>query len=144
MLPIARAAIRVQLDMAARTLRDLYANLPSTTLRVSAPFVLRGTQHLAPLRDRDLIAISDSLREDRALLNRLCPDVGQPSVGGLRDLQHALELADTVEDELPALNQLLRRTPSIEKAVASFTDPDAARAYLQAADSVIQVDDFER
>src|SRR5262249_37094868 len=56
MLPIARAAIRVQLDQAARTLRGLYANLPSPARRVLGTIILGGTGFLAPLRDRQLLA----------------------------------------------------------------------------------------
>lgn len=142
MLPIARAAIRVQLDLAATTLRDLYANMPSRALRIAAPVLLRGTHHLAPLRDRDLLAISDGLRENRTHLDRLCPDVGTPSSGGLADLILALKLADAVGDELPDLNKALRRCASLEEAASTSRNPDAALAYLRAADGVIQVDDF--
>lgn len=142
MLPLARAAIRVQLDLAAATLRDLYANLPSRPLRLFAPLILRGTRHLAPLRDRDLIAHADALREDRALLGRLCPDLGVPASGGLRDLMQALALADAIADEVPELNKVLRRTTSLEEAARAARDPAAALAYLLAADRVIQVDDF--
>jgi acyl-CoA dehydrogenase len=142
MLPIARAAVRMQLDLAAATLRDLYANLPSRLLRIAAPLLLRGTRHLAPLRDRDLIAQADALREDPALIRRLCPDVGVPSAGGLHDLMQALQLADAVGDELPELNKVLRRTSSLEQTARAARDPAAALAYLLAADRVIQVDDF--
>lgn len=142
MLPIARAAIRVQLDLAAAALRDLYANLPSRLLRLVSPVLLRGTRHLAPLRDRDLIALSDALRDNRAMVARLCPDVGVPASGGLRDLMLALELADAVGDELPELNKVLRRTDSLQQAADKSRDPAAALAYLLAADRVIQVDDF--
>ncbi len=142
MLPIARAAIRVQLDLAAAALRDLYANLSSRLLRFVSPVLLRGTRHLAPLRDRDLIALSDALRDNRALVARLCPDVGVPASGGLRDLMLALELADAVGDELPELNKVLRRTDSLQQAADKSRDPAAALAYLLAADRVIQVDDF--
>jgi acyl-CoA dehydrogenase len=142
MRPIARAAIRVQLDLAAATLRDLYANLPSRLLRIAAPLLLRGTRHLAPLRDRDLIAQADALREDRALVRRLCPDVGMPSAGGLHDLMQAIQLADDVGDELPELNKVLRRTSSLEQTARGSRDPASALAYLLAADRVIQVDDF--
>jgi acyl-CoA dehydrogenase len=114
--PIARAAIRVHLDLAAATLRDLYANLPSRALRFAAPMLLHGTRRLAPLRDRDLIAIADTLREDHRLIARLCPDIGVPAGGGLRDLMHALELADGVAGEMPVLNQVLRRTSSLQQA----------------------------
>ncbi|HEU0202049.1 MAG TPA: acyl-CoA dehydrogenase [Burkholderiaceae bacterium] len=142
MLPFARAAIRVQLDLAAATLRDLYANLPSRALRFAAPLLLRGTRHLAPLRDRDLIAHADALREDRELIARLCPDVSAPSQGGLRDLMHAVELAAAIADEVPELNKVLRRTQSLEQAAEESRDRAAALAYLLAADRVIQVDEF--
>ena len=142
MLPFARAAIRVQLDQAAATLRDLYANLPSGALRVLAPLILRGTRHLAPLRDLDLIAFSDKLRTDPALIARLCPDISRPKNGGLLDLMQALDCARAVGDELPALNQALRRTHSLEGVARNARNPAAALAYLRAADRVIQVDDF--
>jgi acyl-CoA dehydrogenase len=142
MRPFARAAIRVQLDLAAATLRDLYDNLPSRALRIAAPLLLRGTSHLAPLRDRELIAMADALREDRSLIARLCPDVGVPSAGGLRDLMQAIELAEAVGDEVPELNKVLRRASSLEQAASGSRDPAAALAYLLAADRVIQVDDF--
>ncbi len=144
MLPFARAAIRVQLDLAAATLRDLYANLPSRLLRIVAPLLLRGTRHLAPLRDRDLIAYADALREDRSLIARLCPDVGVPPAGGMHDLMRALELADAIADEVPELNKVLRRTNSLQQAAENSRDPAAALAYLLAADRVIQVDDFPK
>jgi acyl-CoA dehydrogenase len=142
MKPFARAAIRVQLDLAAATLRDLYANLPSRLLRILAPLILRGTRHLAPLRDRDLIAYADALREDRDLIARLCPDLGVPSTGGLRDLMEALELAEPLADEVAELNKVLRRTSSLQQAAENSRDPAAALAYLLAADRVIQVDEF--
>ncbi len=142
MLPFARAAIRVQLDQAGATLHELYANLPSSVLRALAPLLLRGTGHLAPLRDRDLVAFADSLRTDPALIARLCPDVSRPASGGLLDLMHALELAGAVGGDLPELNKAVRRTRSLEEAARGARDPAAALAYLQAADRVIQVDDF--
>jgi acyl-CoA dehydrogenase len=144
MIPFARAAIRVQLDLAAATLRDLYANLPSRALRLFAPLLLRGTSHLAPLRDRDLVTYADALRENRELIARLCPDIGKPPAGGLRDLMDALELADQVAGEVPELNKALRRTRSLDEAAAKSRDPAAAAAYLRAADRVIQVDEFPR
>ncbi len=142
MLPFARAAIRVQLDRAGATLHELHANLPSGVLRGLAPLLLRGTGHLAPLRDRDLVAFADALRTDPALVARLCPDVSRPAAGGLLDLMHALELANAVGDELPELNKAVRRTRSLEDAARGARDPAAALAYLRAADRVIQVDDF--
>ncbi len=142
MLPFARAAIRVQLNEAAITLRDLHANMPSRLLRWMSPLLLRGTRHLAPLRDRDLIAFADTLREDPALIARLCPDVSRPKSGGLLDLMQALECARAVADELPELNRALRRAESLETVAAKSRHPEAALAYLRAADRVIQVDDF--
>ena len=86
--------------------------------------------------------MSDLLRDNRALVTRLCPDVGAPSSGGMRDLMLALTLADAVGDELPELNKVLRRTDSLQIAADQSRDPAAALAYLLAADRVIQVDDF--
>ena len=60
-----------------------------------------------------------------------------------RDLMRALELSRPVMDELPALNRVLRRTRSLQDAAAGSRDPAAALAYLQAADRVIQVDEFD-
>lgn len=142
MLPFARAAIQAQLALAASTLHDLVANLPSRTLRVLAPILLRGTHNLAPLRDQQLLDLADGLHGSPALLASLCPDVGVPASGGLRDLMHAMELAETVGDELPELNQALRHADAQELAISRSRNPEAAQAYLRAADKVIQVDDF--
>ena len=46
------------------------------------------------------------------------------------------------EDEVVALNRVLRRTRSLEQAAAEARDPAAALAHLRAADRVVQVDDF--
>ena len=89
-----------------------------------------------------MLALAESLRTDPVLIERLCPDVGTPKRGGLLDLMQALDLAEPVGDELPMLNRHLRRTRSLEDAAAQARDPAAALAYLQAADRVIQVDDF--
>jgi acyl-CoA dehydrogenase len=142
MLPFARAAIRVQLARGADTLHELYANLPSGLLRLVAPLLLRGTRQRRPLTDKTVLALADTLRTDPALLARLCPDIGQPRSGGLRDLMDALALSMPVADELATLNGTLRRTRSLEQAAAGSRDPAAALAYLKAADRVIQVDDF--
>jgi acyl-CoA dehydrogenase len=72
----------------------------------------------------------------------LCPDIGRPKCGGLLDLMRALELAQPLADELPELNRALRRSRSLADAAAGSREPAAALAYLQAADKVIQVDDF--
>ena len=142
MLPIARAAIRTQLARAAFTLRELRANLPSRTLALASPLLLGGTRSLHPPGDRALLAMAEALRTDPVLIARLCPDVGKPKQGGLRDLIQALELAGPVADELATLNHTLRRTRSLEQAANGARNPAAALAYLQAADRVIQVDDF--
>jgi acyl-CoA dehydrogenase len=142
LLPIARAAIRVQLDQAAATLRDLYANLPSGALRALAPLLLGGTRHLAPLRDRDLVALAESLRDEPAVLARLCIDVGTPRSGGLRDLKDALDQARALGDEAAQLNQALRHNHSLEDVASHSRNPGAALAYLRAAAKVIRVDDF--
>jgi acyl-CoA dehydrogenase len=142
MLPFARAAIRVQLDEAAATLRELHANLPSGLLHALSPLLLRRTSHLAPLRDKDLIAFADALRSDPSLIARLCPDVSRGKNSGLTELMDALELARIVGDELPGLNKAVRRTQSLEAAAKTSRNPAAALAYLKAADRVIQVDDF--
>jgi acyl-CoA dehydrogenase len=142
MLPVARAAIDVQLVRGARILRELHRNLPSPALAVVAPLLLGGTRRLRPLGDRRAVALAEMLRTDPVLIARLCPDVGRPGQGGLLDLMIALELAQPLGDELPALNKVLRRTRSLEDAAAGARDPAAALAYLKAADRVIQVDDF--
>ncbi|KQV86049.1 acyl-CoA dehydrogenase [Pelomonas sp. Root1237] len=144
MLPFARAAIRFRLEAAAATLRDLHANMPSGALKALSPLLLHGTRHLAPLRDRDLVALAESLRTDPSLVARLCPDFTPPATGGLRDLADALRLADALggapAEAVSELNRALRRTRSLEAAAASSRDPEAALAYLRAADKVIQVD----
>jgi len=142
MLPLARAAIRVQLARGADTLHELIANMPSRALRLAAPLLLHGTRQRRPLKDRQILELADALRDDPAVVARLCPDISQPRQGGLHDLMQALELSRPVAGELQALNHALRRTHSLEQAAAGATDPAAALAYLQAADRVIQVDDF--
>jgi acyl-CoA dehydrogenase len=143
MLPFARASIRSQVSLGTETLRELWANLPSSALRIAAPLLLRGLRTDRSLKDRELLGLSESLREDPSLAELLCPDLGVPKSGGLRDLMRALELAVPVEDELTALNAALRRSHSFEKVASGARDSAAALAYLRAADQVIQVDDFE-
>ncbi|MEO6030445.1 MAG: acyl-CoA dehydrogenase, partial [Burkholderiaceae bacterium] len=97
---------------------------------------------LRPPTDVTLLALAESLRNDPRVMRRICPDIGRPGAGGLLDLIEAVERSRPVIDELPELNRVLRRTRSLADAAASATDPVAALAYLQAADRVIQVDDF--
>ena len=143
LLPFAQAAIRLQLDAAGAILHDLYANLPTAGRRVLGALVLRRTAHLAPLRDVQSLALAEALRTRPEIVARLCPDLGVPAPGGLRDLMHALELGDRLGEESAALNKVLRRTRSLAAAAQSSADPALALAYLQAADKVIQVDDVE-
>ncbi len=143
MLPLARAAIREQLQAAASLLRELYANLPSRALQGLAPLLLRGTGRLAPLRDRETLALADALRTQPALVRRLCPDVSRPKSGGLLDLMEALEAARAVGDQVDELNRALRRAQSLEAVARGARRPAAALAYLRAAERVIAVDDVE-
>lgn len=142
LLPFARAAIRVQLSHGADTLHELYANLPSRALRFVAPLLLHGTRQRRPLKDDVVLELADALRDDPVVIAQLCPDLSMPEHGGLRDLMQALELSRPVAAELQQLNHALRRTRSLEQAAAASRDPQAALAYLRAADRVIQVDDF--
>ncbi|CAA2103065.1 acyl-CoA dehydrogenase [Variovorax paradoxus] len=143
LLPFARAAIRVQLDEAGKILRDLYANLPAPGRRLVGALVLRRTSHLAPLRDVQLLELSELLRSNPRIVERLAPDLSEPAAGGLRDLMHAMELGARLGGTTAELNKVLRRTNSLEEAARSAPDPALALAYLKAADKVIQVDDFE-
>lgn len=144
MLPVARAGLRMQLDAAEEVLKDLYANLPAPGRRFIGRLVLSRTSHLAPLRDVQMLALAKLLRENAAVVQRLCPDVSLPKGGGLVDLIQALDLAAQLGDEATQqLNKLVRHTGSFEEAAAGMPNPALALAYLQAADKVIQVDDFE-
>ncbi|MFY3384326.1 acyl-CoA dehydrogenase [Paracidovorax sp. MALMAid1276] len=143
MLPLARAALRTQLDAAEEVLSDLYANLPTPGRRLIGRLVLSRTAHLAPLRDVQMLALAKLLRENAAVAQRLCPDVSLPKGGGMVDLVKALELAAQLGDEVTnQLNKLVRRSGSFEEAAAGMPNPALALAYLKAADKVIQVDDF--
>jgi len=143
MLPLARAALRVQLDAAEEVLRDLYANLPAPGHRLIGRLVMSRTAHLAPLRDTQALAVAELLRTDARVLQGLCHSMGRPMSGGMADLMDALALADRLgADAVRELNRLVRRTASFEEAVRDRPDAALALAYLQAADRVIQVDDF--
>jgi len=143
MLPLARAALRVQLDAAEEVLRDLYANLPAPGHRLVGGIVMSRTRHLAPLRDTQALEIATLVRSDMRVLQCLCHNLARPKGGGMVHLMEALALADRLgADEVQALNKLVRRTRSFEEAVQGRPDAALALAYLQAADRVIQVDDF--
>jgi len=142
MLPVARAAIRMQLDQAGNALEALYANFPSPLRRVVGALVLNRSTRLAPLRDVQLLDLARRLRTNNALLRRLCPDLATPAGGGLRDLMDALALAEQLGEETVELNKAVRRSASMERAAQASSNPELALAYLRAADKVIQVDDF--
>ena len=142
LLPIARAAIQVQLAQAAQTLRELHANLPRWPVVLLSPALHGGMHHLRTPDDRLLLELSELLRTDARLMQRLCPDMGRPKSGGLLDLMLALEAAKPLGDEVVALNRAVRSGGSLADAAATARDPVAALAYLLAADRVIQVDDF--
>ena len=143
LLPFAQAAIRLQIDQAALILHDLYANLPAPGRRAIGALVLRRTAHLAPLRDVQLLALAETLRNRPDVVRHLCADVAEPAAGGLLDLMRALELGERLGSETVQLNKMLRRTNSLEQAAATAPDPKLALAYLQAADKVIQVDSID-
>ncbi|MBV7540489.1 acyl-CoA dehydrogenase [Acidovorax sp. sic0104] len=143
MLPLAQAALRAQLDAAEEVLSDLYANLPTPGRRLIGQLVLSRTAHLAPPRDVQMLALAKLLRENPSVVRRLCPDMSLPKSGGLVDLTKALELAAQLGDDATMqLNKLVRRSGSFDVAAAGMPQPALALAYLQAADKVIQVDDF--
>ena len=143
LLPVARAAVAHQMDTAQHALVDLHANLGPPVLRLLWPLLRLGAHRRRPVADRQLLALAESLRDDPALVDALCPDVVIPRQGGLADLARALALSKVVKDGLPALNKVLRRTRSLQEAAASARNPAAALACLQATDPVIPVDDFE-
>ena len=90
-----------------------------------------------------MLALAKLLRENPAVVQRLCPDVSKPKGGGIVDLMEALALATQLGDEATShLNKQVRRTHSFEEAAEGMPNPALALAYLQAADKVIQVDDF--
>lgn len=92
-LLLAQATLRTQLDAAKEVLKDLYANLPTPGRRWIGSLVLSRTSHLAPLRDLQMLALAKLLRENPALVQRLCADMSLPKGGGVVDLVRALELA---------------------------------------------------
>lgn len=142
MLPFARAAVHDQLALAAAALRALYANLPSAAVRSLSPLWLRGVGRFSALPDRTLLDLAGRLRDDPAVVARLCPDVQFAPGGGMADLRAALDAATGLGDEIHALNKAVLRGESLLDAAKTARNPAAALAYLEAADRVIQVDDF--
>jgi len=141
LLPFAQAAIRHQLWQARTILQSLHDNLPSPAARGLARLSLRGLSELRPLRDEQWLALAETLRTRRDVLNHLCPDMSVPRQGGLFDLMDALSMGSLLGEDVHELNKVLRRTHSLEAAAESAHDPAMALRYLRAADRVIQVDD---
>ena len=142
MLPFARAALRAQLDAAEEVLREMFANFPTPGRRLIGALVMSRTAHLAPLRDTTMLELAELLRSRRDIVDSLCPDLGVPRSGGLRELMDALDLAAQLGSESAELNKLVRRTRSFEEAVKGSKNPELAMAYLRAVGRGIQVDDF--
>ena len=63
-----------------------------------------------------------------------------PLSGG-GDMSTVREAAGKLGDEVPELNKALRRAGSLEAVAKGSRDPEAALAYLQAAQQVIRVDE---
>jgi acyl-CoA dehydrogenase len=141
MLPFAQAAIRQQLLQAQAILQDLHANLPSPAARWLGRVSLRGLKTLKPLRDEQWLALAETLRARRDLVNHLCPDMSVPQRGGLFDLMDALSMGALLGEDVHALNKVLRRTQSLQTAADGAQDPAMALRYLRVAERVIHVDD---
>jgi len=141
MLPFAQAAIRQQLLQARSTLQAVHANLPSPAARWLGWASLRGLSSLTPLLDGQWLALAETLRSRRDVVNQLCPDLSVPRQGGLFDLMDALAMGALLGDDAHELNKVLRRTRSLQATADGAPDPAMALRYLKAADRVIQVDD---
>lgn len=143
MRQLARVALREQLYQAVCALRDLHENLPWGARRLLSWLIMRGVWHLNPVRDAQWLAISESLRNEPKIMALLTQDMSAARSGGLRDLQQALAFYEQLgADEVSRINQVLRKTGSIEAAARTSASPLNALNYLHAADKVIQVDDF--
>ncbi|ODV42672.1 hypothetical protein AWV79_24690 [Cupriavidus sp. UYMMa02A] len=90
--PVVRGAIRHQVWLASEALQGLYDNVSNPVLRVAGKVALRGLRPIHRLRDLEMLAIADVLGNPR-VISRLCPDIGMPKAGGVRDLRDLLSLA---------------------------------------------------
>jgi acyl-CoA dehydrogenase len=113
---VARVAVQTQLARATRALQDLHRNMPYRLLRLASPLLLAGSRGIVLPGDTRLLEMARALQQDQQLVQALCPDVGVPKSGGLKDLIQALELSRPLAGELEALNKVLRRTRSLEQA----------------------------
>jgi alkylation response protein AidB-like acyl-CoA dehydrogenase len=140
--PVARAAVRRQIWLARQALQELYDNLPNPLLRIAASIALRGLRPIRRLCDAEKLAIAETLRKP-AVIARLCPDVGIPKSGGLREVHELSRLAQAIgSEEATRLAGAIRHADSLEALAAQSKSPQAL-AFVQALDKVIQVDSFE-
>ncbi|WP_432263190.1 hypothetical protein [Cupriavidus sp. TMH.W2] len=78
-----------------RSLHEFYDNVSNPVLRVAGKIALWGLRPSHRLRDSEKLAIADALGDPR-VIQRLCPDIGMPGAGGLRNL---LPLAQELGEE---------------------------------------------
>jgi len=140
LLPLARAAIQAQLQAGAQALEGFHANMPQRSARLLGRLTARRAPAEA-VSDECWLELAESLEHEPMLLARLLPDLQRPATGGLLDLMEALELAQRLGPEAQTLQKRWRQTRSMTAACQGARDPVLAKAYLQAVDRVIQVDD---
>jgi len=141
LVPVVRGAIRQQVWLASAALRELYDNVSNPLLRVASKIALRGLRPIHRLRDAERLAIANALGDPR-VIRRLCPDIGLPDAGGLRDLYELLSLAQELgEEESQRLAGAIRQLKTLEEIATTSSAPKAL-AFLRALDKVIQVDSF--
>ncbi|WP_454737953.1 acyl-CoA dehydrogenase [Cupriavidus necator] len=139
--PVVRGAIRHQVWLASEALHELYDNVSNPVLRIAGKIALQGLTPIHRLRDSEKLAIADALGDPR-VIHRLCPDIGMPRAGGLRDLRDLLSLAQELgETESQRLAGEIRQLKTLEEIAATSSAPKAL-AFLRALDKVIQVDSF--
>lgn len=140
MLPLARASINAQLHAGELALQGFYANMPQGGVRLLGR-LMTGKARPEAETDECWLDIAQMLEHEPMLLSRLLPDLQRPATGGMLDLMEALELAQRLGPEAQTLQKAWRKTRSVSAASQGAADPALARAYLQAVDRVIQVDD---
>ncbi|RYF73705.1 MAG: DUF1974 domain-containing protein, partial [Comamonadaceae bacterium] len=140
LLPLARAAIAAQLQAGGAALQGFYANLPQAGARALGKLT-SGRVRPEAVSDECWLELAESLEREPVLLQRLLPDLQCPATGGLLDLMQALELAQQLGPEAQTLQKAWRQTRSVAAATQTASHPSLARAYLQAVNRVIQVDD---
>lgn len=139
--PVVRGAVRHQVWLASEALHELYDNVSNPVLGVAGKIALRGLRPIRRLRDSEKLAIAVALGDAR-VIRRMCPDIGMPGAGGLRDLHELLSLAQELgEEESQRLAGAIRQLKSLEEIAATSSAPKAL-AFLRALDKVIQVDSF--